>query len=202
MKMRHLIPCRDTCSAQDLATPYVNNIFHYHGIPRSIISNRGPKFVYEFLKAFCELLGIEARLSTAYHPQTDGQSERINVIMEQYLRAYINYQQNNWVSLLATCEFSANNHFSESLKTSPFLTNYGWHPRLVESLVPLRNAKPNAPANDFAIEMTQLHSTLRTELGYAQKRQAKYADGSRLPAPRYQLGDQVWLSSRHFRTER
>jgi len=201
-KMRHLIPCRDTCSARDLAILYLNNIFRYHGLPLSIVSDRGAQFISEFWKAFCELLGIAVHLSTAYHPQTDGQSERMNAIMEQYLRAYINYQQNNWVSLLATCEFSANNHFSESLKTSPFLANYGWHPRFVDSLAPIRKAKPNTPGEEFASEIAQLHSTLKAELGYAQKRQAEYADGSRLPAPRYQPGDRVWLSSRHFRSER
>jgi len=168
-KMRYLIRCRDTCSAQDLVILYVNNIFRYHGIPRSIISDCGLQFVSEFWKAFCELLEIEEQLSTAYHPQTDGQSERMNAIMDKYLRAYINYQQNNWVSLLATCEFSANHHFSEYLKSSPFLVNYRWHPRFMESLVPLRKAKPNAPTNDFTIEMTQLYSTLRTEQEYGQK---------------------------------
>jgi predicted aspartyl protease len=201
-KMRHLIPCRDTCTAEELALLYLNFVFRYHGLPQSVVSDRGPQFTSEFWKALCELLGIQVHLSTAYHPQTDGQSERMNAIMEQYLRAYVDYQQDNWVALLATCEFAANNHFSESLKTSPFLANYGWHPRFVETLAPLRKSRPNGPALDFAHQLAELHSVLRTELGLAQNRQAEYADASRSPAPRYLPGDQVWLSSKHFRTER
>ena len=190
-KMRHLVPCRDTCNARELATLYLTYVFRYHGLPLSIVSDRGPQFVSEFWKAFCELLGIETHLSTAYHPQTDGQSERMNAIMEQYLRAYVSYRQDNWVLLLPTCEFAANNHFSESLKTSPFLANYGWHPRFTDSLAPLRKSRPDAQAQDFAAQITELHSTLKAELTHAQARQSEYADGSRLPAPRYLPGDKV-----------
>ena len=149
-KMRHLIPCSDTCMAKDLAQLYIAHIFRYHGLPTSIVSDRGPQFIADFWKAFCELLDIDARLSTAYHPQSDGQSERMNTIMEQYLRAYINYQQDNWVALLGTCEFAANNSFSESSKCSPFLTNYGYHPCFAETLAPLNKSKPNRPAEDLA----------------------------------------------------
>lgn len=180
-KMRHVVPCRDTCSALELANLYLNNVFQYHELPESIVSDCGPQFTSDFWKAFCELLGIKVRLSTAYHPQMDGQLERINAIMEQY-------------------EFAANNQFSESSKTSPFLANYSWHPQFVDALVPLQKAHPLA--KEFAVEIAELHRTLKAELGYAQARQAKYANGSQLPAPRYQLGDKVWLSSRHFRTKR
>ena len=124
-KMRHLVPCCDTCNVRELATLYLTHVFCYHGLPLSIISDRGPQFVSDFWKAFCELLSIETYLTTACHPHIDGQSERMNAIMEQYLRVYVNYQQDNWVLLLPTCKFAGNNHFSESRRTSPFLANYG-----------------------------------------------------------------------------
>jgi len=110
-KMRHLVPCRDICTARDMATLYLTHIFQYYGLPLSIVSDRVAQFVSKFWKAFCELLGIETHLSSAYHPQTDSQSEAMNALMEQYLRAYVNYQQENWVLLLPTSEFAANNHF-------------------------------------------------------------------------------------------
>ena len=94
-KMRHLIPCRDICTAEQLAELFIEHIFRLHGLPRIIISDRGPQFVARFWQALCIILQIQAKLSTPYHPQTDGQTERLNVIMEQYLRAYVNYLQND-----------------------------------------------------------------------------------------------------------
>lgn len=88
--MRHLIPCRNTTKAKDLAQLYINNIFRLHGLPKSIVSDGGSQFVSIFWKAHCESSKIEARYSTPYHPQTDGQTERFNAVMEQYLRFYIN----------------------------------------------------------------------------------------------------------------
>ena len=149
-KIHHLVPCPDTYTARDLAILYLNYIFHYHGLPQSIVSDRGPQFTSEFWKALCELLNIQVRLSIRYHPQTDGQSERMNAVMEQCLRTYVSYQQDNWVMLLVTCEFAANSQCSETLKTSPFLANYGWHPRFVGTLAPLRKARPDTKAQDFA----------------------------------------------------
>ena len=183
-KMRHLIPCRDTCTAHDLTILYLTHIFRYHRLPLSIVSDRGPQFVSEFWKAFCKLPCIETHLSTAYYSQTDGQSDGMNAIMEQYLRAYVNYRQDNWVLLVPTCEFAANNHFSESLKTSPFLANYGWHPRFTDSLTLLRKSRPDTQALDSATQITELHSALKAVLAHAQAQQSEYGDGSRLPAPR------------------
>ena len=134
--MRHLVPCRDICTMKDLALLFLTYVWRYHGLPKSIVSDRGPQFTSDFWLALCELLGTTAKLSMAYHPQMDGQSERMNAIMEQYLRAYVNYQQDNWVALLPMCQFTANNPFLESMKSSPFLANYGYHPHCLDVLAP------------------------------------------------------------------
>ena len=84
-KMRHFIPCRDTCTAEQLAELYARNIFRLHGLPKTIISDRGTQFVADFWIALCKYLKIEAKLSTPYHPETDGQTERLNATLEQYL---------------------------------------------------------------------------------------------------------------------
>ena len=95
-KMQHFIPCRDTCTAEQLADLYARHIFRLHGLPKTIVSDLGTQFVAKFWKALCRILKIEALLSSPYHPETDGQTERINVILEQYLRVYINYLQDDW----------------------------------------------------------------------------------------------------------
>src|SRR5207302_5145348 len=88
-KMRHFVPCRTTTSAEDLAELFLTNIWRLHGLPDGIVSDRGPQFASSFWKLLCSKLGIQPRLSTAFHPETDGQTERMNAIMEQYLRSYI-----------------------------------------------------------------------------------------------------------------
>ena len=89
--MWHFIPYRDTCTAEQLADLYAQNIFRLHGLPKTVVSDQGTQFIAKFRKGLYKILKIEALLSTAYHPETDGQTERMNAILEQYLRAYINY---------------------------------------------------------------------------------------------------------------
>ena len=95
-------------------------------------------------------LEIENHYSTAYHPQTDGQSELFNAVMEQYLRAYVNYQQDNWVTYLPMAEFAANNLFSETIKAKPFMANYGFQPRFTIELNPKTQKKQNFDATATA----------------------------------------------------
>ena len=128
--MRHLIPCNDTTGSEDLAWLYLREVWKLHGLPLSITSDRGPQFISKFWRSLCLKLGIKANLSTAYHPQTDGKTERINAITEQYLRAYISYHQDDWVKWLPIAEFAGNDGYSESIKTSPFFANYAYNPRL------------------------------------------------------------------------
>jgi hypothetical protein len=129
-KMRHFVPCSTTVDAKELANLFVMNIFHLHGLPDSIISDRGPQFASRFWKYLCNSLHIEPCLSTAFHPETDGQTQRTNSVMEQYLRAYVNYQQDNGAQYLPLAEFTANNHVSETTGLSPYFANYGMHPKL------------------------------------------------------------------------
>ena len=127
--IRHLIHCRDTCTSEELADIYLKRIARYHGLPKTIISDRGTQFVAKFWKAVCESWGVTLKLSTAYHPKTDGQTERLNAVMEQYLRAHGNYLQDDWAKYLHLAEFAANNQASETTKLSPLFANYGFNPR-------------------------------------------------------------------------
>jgi len=95
-KMCHLVPCHTTIDAPSLADLFLDNIWKHHGLPLTIISDRGPLFAAEFWGTIWRRLKIDRRLSTAFLPETDGQTERVNSIIEQYLRSYVNYQQDDW----------------------------------------------------------------------------------------------------------
>ena len=99
-KERHYIPCHSKMKAKDLAKIFVRDVWRLHGLCDSIVSDRGPLFVAEFWKAVCHRLQINVSLSTSYHPETDGQTENANAFMEQYLRQYIDYSQNDVVRIL------------------------------------------------------------------------------------------------------
>ena len=102
----------------------------YNRLLESVISDRGPQFAAELMRELNKMLGIETKLSMAYHPETDGQMERANQELEQYLRIYINHRQNNWVEWLATAEFAFNNKVHMATKSSPFQVNYEREPRI------------------------------------------------------------------------
>ncbi|KAI0992802.1 hypothetical protein K3495_g15382, partial [Podosphaera aphanis] len=129
-KERHYSPCHTTMKAKDLAKIFVRDIWRLHGLCDSIVSDRGPLFVSDFWKEFCHRLQINVMLSTAYHPETDGQTENANAFMEQYLRQYIDYSQKDVYEWLPMAEFAANNAVNTSTKVTPFFANKGFHPRM------------------------------------------------------------------------
>ena len=107
---------------------FCDRIFHYHGLPETIVSDRGPQFASRFWKHLCSCLKIEPHLSTAFHPQTDGQTERVNTVVEQHQRAYVTYLQDDCVDYLFQVEFAGNNQVSDTTSLSPFFANLGYHP--------------------------------------------------------------------------
>src|SRR5437868_5269981 len=195
-KMSHFIPCRKDIDAKQFAIVFLKKIFRLHGLPRDIITDRGSIFTSEMWKEITTKLNIERRLSTPFHPQTDGQTERTNGILEQYLCAYINYQQDDWTDYLPFAEFAYNNGLQETIKTTPFYANYGIHPEH-EAIGHMIQWK-NTPTED----MSQLHEVLRTEMVAAQLRQKEYYDQHRKPDPNLQSGDIVWFLPRNVHTTR
>ena len=99
---------------------FMNNIYWIHGLPTDITTDRDTLFTSELWKETAKELQIERKMSTAFYLQTDGQTERTNTILEQYLQAYVNYQQDNWVELLPMAEFAYNNSQQETIKNTPF----------------------------------------------------------------------------------
>ena len=207
-KMRHLFPTV-TMEAEEAAQAFYANVWKYHGLPESLTSDRGTQFTSDVFKHLCQMLKIDARLSTAYHPETDGQTERFNAVMEHYLRAFCNYMQDDWAKWLPGAEFSANNAPSASTLASPFLANSGQNPRLgfepPEPLPADLTAQSRAKLIDvenFARKMEELTEHLRDEMLVAQAIQEANANAHRRPSPRYLVDDQVWLNAKNLNTAR
>ena len=115
-------------NAEVFATVFFRNIVKLHRFPVNIISDRGSLFLSEFWRTLMELCQIKPKLSTSFHPQTDGQTERANQTMEQYLQTYCSYEQDDWSELLPMAEFVCNNSKSASTGVTPFEANYGFKP--------------------------------------------------------------------------
>ena len=120
--MALFIPTFCDIYAADLAH-ILSQVFAKHGTLTNIISDQGKHFISHFWWSLCQLLDIKANLSTAYHPETDGQTERVNQILEQYLWVYINYHQDDWVNLLPLAKFAYNNTLHSVTMVTPFFAN-------------------------------------------------------------------------------
>ena len=202
-KQRHFVPCQDSVDAETLAEMFIDHVWRFHGLPESIVSDRGPQFASDFWGHLCKQLGIERKLSTAFHPQTDGQTERINGIMEQYLRCYVNYAQDDWAQYLPLAEFAGNNAASESTGVSPFFAMHGFDPTMFpnQEPEPPRNMEEDQARNHARI-LRDIHGHCTAEMRRAQLIQQEQYDRHRLHAPDFRPGDLVWLDARNIRTGR
>ena len=108
-KMAHFIAREQNATAKNVADVFLREVGKLHGLPTEIISDMDAKFSGEFWESLCKSLNIKRRMSTAYHPQTDGQTERTNQVLEGYLRNFVNYDQNDWYQLLPLAEHASNN---------------------------------------------------------------------------------------------
>ena len=199
-KQAIFIPTTKSMSAADVATLFLQHVVRVHGIPDSIISDRDPVFTCHFWRRLLELLGIRANRSTAFHPQTDGQTERMNSVLEQYLRIYTDYQQSDWANLLPMAEFSYNNSKHSATTLSPFFANYGYHPRM--SLLPSSPDSSVPAADSYVDRLRGAHVLLQQELLKARKAMELSANRRRRPAPNFIPGQRVWLLRRHIATTR
>ena len=199
-KMAIFIPTTKSMPAPDVAALFVQHVIRLHGVPENIVSDRDPIFTSHFWRRLLELLGIHANRSTAFHPQTDGQTERLNSVLEQYLRIYCDYQQTDWASLLPLAEFSYNNSKHSATTLSPFFANYGFHPSM--SLLPTDPDSTTPAADSYVKQLQQAQVVLQRELLKARKAMEISANRRRRPAPTLLPGAQVWLLRRNIKTIR
>lgn len=196
----HLIPCKEEgMTAEVTARLFLDNVWKLHGTPETTISDRGTQFNNEFIRRLYELLGIHPNFSTAYHPETDGQTERINQIVEQYLRMFVNDRQDDWVKLLPLAEFSYNNAASSTTGNTPFFLWYGEHPTM-EAGEPREEKVPVAEELAKSIKDASLEA--KAMINMARERYKEQADKSRLPDPEFAVGEKVWLSGKHLNSDR
>ena len=194
-KMAHFIPTSALPDAEETALLFIQGVVRLHGLPLEVISDRGTQFTSHFWKRFLELLGIKQCLSSAYHPQSDGQSERANQVLQQYLRCFISYHQDDWVSLLPLAEFTFNNTVNASTGFTPFFVNSGSHPRF-EYLTPSEELVP--AVEDRLETMRSTHNQLRVSLTKAIEDQERFANRHRKDTPSLEPGDLVWLNSKNI----
>jgi hypothetical protein len=185
------IPCNETIMAEGVAELYLQNVFKQFGLPQKIISDRDPRLTGKFAKALCTALGITQNMSTAFHPRTDGQSERTNQGLEQYLWFYINAKQGNWVQLLPIAKFAHNSWRNESTGQSPFDLLMGYHPRAEWTAV-------TSPIPQVTLRLEQIweaRDRARTAMVKAQQGWER----RKRTAPTFQTSDQVWLDGRNIK---
>ena len=181
-----------------MAKIFRDEIFKLHGIPKKVISDRGPQFVSSFMKELYSQLQIEGNPSTAYHPETNGQTKRINAWVEQYLCIYINHWQLDWVEWLSIVEFAHNQTFSSATTFSPFLLNYRQQPR---SGFAQKGKERNLVANKFVEEMKSTQQITKSALKMASYDMKWFHDWKVQPPVEYKPSDLVLLEATNIKTE-
>ena len=193
-KMAHFTATTTTVAGPQLADIFMHEVVRLHGVPSVIVSDRDPRFTGGFWRALTLRIGIQCRYSTAYHPQTDGQTERLNRTLEQMLRAYVNSRHNDWDQFLDSAEFAYNSAPQESTKKSPFELWCGDVPpephlgNAVSQAVTVPQAAAVADAIPHSVQQAKTH------LQQAQMSQQAQANKRRRDLE-FEVGDSVLLST-------
>ena len=191
--MTHFVATMEGTLAEWLARLFRDNVWKLYGLPESVVSDRGLQFAAELTKELNKMLGIKTKLSTAFHPQTDGQTERMNQEVEQYLRFFIEHRQKDWPEWLAMAGFAINNKVYMSTKTSPFMANYGKELRMGGNI---RKKEKVESTTEFVERMKKVHEEAEVALRKTQEEMKRYADRGRKETEVWKKGDQVLLSTK------
>jgi hypothetical protein len=185
-----------TATAPEVAKIFFNTIFRHHGLPQVIVSDRDAKFTSHFWKSLFERVGTKLAMSTAFHPQTDGQTERLNRTLEEMLRIYATYNQNTWDEYLPAAEFAYNNSKQASTGFTPFELDCGQHPNTPITIAQgVTNTTP--AATEFIDHWNNIIKIAKDSLLEAQDRQTKYANQHRRHLE-FKVGDKVLLSTKNI----
>ncbi|QRV78719.1 Retrotransposable element Tf2 protein [Ceratobasidium sp. AG-Ba] len=190
-RQAHFIPCLESTNAEGVADLFIKEVWKLHGLPKTTVSDRGPTFNSQFLKALYTKLGINPKFSTAFHPETDGITERTNQWLEGFLRSFCNYRQDDWVRWLPIAEFCHNNQVNSATGKTAFETIYGLHPRW--DLVDLEVNAPNAA--DMADSMQEIWDEVIASMEFYRSKESD-------PKREYKVGDKVWLVGQNITTRR
>lgn len=189
-KSAHFLPVRKTYKLEKLAELYVSEIVRLHGVPESIVSDREPRFVSKFWKELQSALGTRLHFSTAFHPQTDGQSERTIQTLEDMLRSCVMQFRGSWDEKLHLMEFAYNNSYHSSIGMAPYEALYGRQCRTPLCWNEVGEKEFVGP--EIIFSTNENVKIIRDRLKAAQSRQKSYADNRRKDLE-FQVGDQVFL---------
>eukprot|EP00882_Tetradesmus_deserticola_P000856 GHRQ01000930.1.p1 GENE.GHRQ01000930.1~~GHRQ01000930.1.p1 ORF type:complete len:1344 (+),score=98.92 GHRQ01000930.1:408-4034(+) len=197
-KMVHLAPCRKDTTAEQFADIFLDTVVKHHGLPDELVSDRGSIWTSKFWQALRGAFGISSAMSTAYHPQSDGNTERVNRIMEDMMRHFVDPSQSNWVQLLPLVEFAINDSWQESVQAVPFVLNYGKRPHLPLDKLLKGEGRLDVPdcvsAAERAESILSAVKNAKAALHAAQQRQAVAANRRRRDM-NILVGDSVFLST-------
>ena len=198
-KMVHYEPVKVTIDAPGLAEVILDVVVRHHGLPDSIMTDKGSLFTSKFWSSLSYFLGIKRRLLTAFHSQTNSQTEWQNSTMEAYLRAFVNFEQNDWAKLLLMAEFAYNNAKNPSTSYTPFELNCGYYSWVSYE----KNIDPcfkSELADDLARELKEFMAVWRENLQHAQDLQKRAHNKSMKPRS-YVSSDKIWLNSKYIKTK-
>jgi transposase InsO family protein len=198
--MALFIPHLTTATAEETAHSLMRELLPTFGLPEIIISDRDKIFTSKLWQAFTKKLGIKCKLSSAYHPQTDGQTERTNQTLEQTLRCYLNYRQSNWVELLPTAQYAYNSSQHAATGTSPHMALMGYQPEILKPALESTEVVPIAEAK--AKQMKAIHEQLTLDITFLNDRMSHYYNTKRIEGPILKEGDKVYLLRRNIKTTR
>ena len=194
-KMTHFVATTEGTSAEGLARLFRDNMWKLYGLPESVVLNRGPQFAAELTRELNKILGIQTRLSTVFHSQTDGQMEQMNQELEQYLRFFVEHRQKDWPEWLASAEFAVNNKPHTATKMLPFIANYRKELRMGGDI---RKKGKVESAMEFVEKMKKVQEEARAALWKTQEEMKRYADRSRKETEKWKKGDRILLSTKNL----
>ena len=199
-KMAHFIPTHVTADAVDTAHLYFQHVFRLHGLPKNFVSDRDPKFTSGFWRELFKILRTRLSFSSTAHPESDGQTERVNGILVVMLRHFIDANLSDWSTYLPYLEFAYNSSIQKSTGFSPFFLNYGYDPATPIAFT--HDEEPEVKLQsvvDFVQSMQTLWSQASDAIHEAQTSQSYYANRQRDLTRSFEVGDMVLLSTKDLR---
>jgi len=197
-KVTRYAPTTIKCTGEQLARLFFDNVVRHNGLPLSIVSDRDPRMTGNFWRGLMELVGVELRMSSVAHPQTDGQSERAIRTLQESLRAYASRRPSDWPYMLSALEFAYNSAVQESSGMTPFAALYGHQPRSVFDMLVTRSRPRAARVEEWERDLQAVRLLMTAHLQRARARQERWADRARRDVD-YHVGDSVRLSTENLR---